>query len=179
MVGVRFFLVILLMTFIPMNRAFACSMVAPRILEDVLYADIVVIGQIKSSARILPREHYVYCKLNKVFNAKKCAEKNYMTDYYRITISVGEVIIGLPARTLVFTSAYVPDKRSTISYLIALQSSNSKQLPLRGPSATIFPSPEPNIPRLLGAPCAPSFLIEGDKPDVTTIRQILKRGRRT
>lgn len=60
-----------------------------------------------------------------------------------------------------------------VPYLIALRESSSKTPPLRGPSATTLPNPEPNLLAVLQAPCAPAFIFETMSVEAETIRSEL------
>lgn len=59
------------------------------------------------------------------------------------------------------------------SYLIALRRPASAIPPLRGPSATIMPSPDPNSLTLLQAPCSSAFLYEVGSEQARAVRRIL------
>ena len=61
-------------------------------------------------------------------------------------------------------------------YVIALRRSGSATPPLRGPSATILPSPERNTQAVLQAPCSAPFIFEIGSERAAAVRRILAKG---
>ena len=134
--------------------AYACRYDAPLVLDDVRSADLVVVGRIKK-----------YRKLR---------------NYARFSIDVREFIKGNGPSKLIVTwnnSTFgEPDKLPSGPFLIALRWPNSKELPLRGPSATVFRSPEPDVLTVLQAPCSRPFIFESRGAEAVTVRSILSHG---
>lgn len=60
-----------------------------------------------------------------------------------------------------------------VSYLTGIRELGSENPPLRGPGATIQPSPEANLLAVLPAPCAPAFIFEATSAEAQTIRAAL------
>jgi hypothetical protein len=58
-------------------------------------------------------------------------------------------------------------------FLIGLRDPRSRIPPLRGPSATLLPSPEPDVLAVLQAPCAGPFLFARESDAAMMVRQIL------
>ena len=104
-----------------------------------------------------------------------------MGDYARFDIRVGEVLAGRAPRTVRVTwsnSTFgLPKALAGGTMLIALAKPGGKRPPLRGPSATIMPNREPNLPTVLQAPCASPFMFAANSNEARAIRRIL-RGRR-
>jgi len=160
----------------------ACMVSVPQKLEDVRYADVVVIGRI-ANYRII-RDEAFRRRMLKSPNLPADLRKMYqdpkgglMTDYARFDIDVEEVLAGrAPARlaaTWDNSTFGEPDRMKPGRYLIALRRPSSASPPLRGPSATVMPSPDPKILTLLQAPCSSAFLYEAGSGEALAIREIL------
>ena len=160
----------------------ACMMFVPQKLEDVRYADVVVVGRI-ANYRIIRDEAFrrrmlkspnVPADLRKMYQDPK---GGLMTDYARFDIEVEEVLLGRAPAHLSVTwdnsTFSEPDRMKPGRYLIALRRPNSASPPLRGPSATVMPSPDPKILTLLQAPCSSVFLFDAGSVEASSIRQIL------
>jgi hypothetical protein len=165
----------------------ACRMLAPTVLEDVRYADTVVVGRVAGytivrdlefrrrmlQAPNLPDDlHKIYADPN----------SSLMGDYARFDVLVGEVLAGRAPRRLRVTwsnSTFgLPKNLPRGPMLIALARPGGKQPPLRGPSATIAPNREPGLPTVLQAPCASPLMFAANSAEARKIRRMLKARRR-
>jgi len=154
----------------------------PQKLEDVRYADVVVIGRI-ANYRIVRDEAFrkwILKSPNLSADQRKMYQDPKMSllpDYARFDIDVEEVLAGrAPARlaaTWDNSTFGEPDRMKPGRYLIALRRPSSASPPLRGPSATVMPSPDPKILTLLQAPCSSAFLYEAGSEEARAIREIL------
>lgn len=139
--------------------AYACMMQAPIDLADVKYAEVVVIGRIA--------------------NYEIVDDPGFLASYARFDILVDEVLVGKVSQKLTVTwdnSTYEePKSMASEPFLIALRDPRSGQLPLRGPSATILPNPEPSILTVLQAPCAIPFMFSSTSDESREIRGILQQ----
>ncbi|MFM9978821.1 MAG: hypothetical protein ACKVOP_12360, partial [Sphingomonadaceae bacterium] len=126
-----------------------------------------------------PKERAKWCRINGISSAKKCARQNYMSDYARFDIIVDKVLRGPVAKRLTVTwdnSTFgEPEKMAPGPYVIALRRSGKAQPPLRGPSATVFPTPQPNLFTVLQAPCAPPFILQRNSPEAIAVRRLLRK----
>jgi hypothetical protein len=160
--------------------------VSPR-LEDVSYADVVVIGRIVDY-RIVRDEAFrermlalpnLPTDMRKIYQDPK---QGLLSDYARFNIQIERALVGrAPARLSVTwdnSTSGEPDRMEPGRYLIALRRPDSASPPLRGPSATISPSPDPNALTLLQAPCSRAFLYEADSEQAHAIQAILHARRR-
>jgi len=163
--------------------AHACFENAPLKLEDVKYADVVVIGRVLNY-RIIPDLAAVETRkrmladptlspeirneIGKIFEKSRGS----MSDYGRFDVQVQEVLKGkVPARIAVTwnnSTFSEPEKMAEGPFLIAARFPDSKSPPLRGPSATVLPNKEPDVLTLLQAPCAPAFIFPIADTDVST-----------
>ncbi|WP_242122939.1 hypothetical protein [Sphingobium sp. Sx8-8] len=169
------------------GSADACrTFVSPKF-EDVIYADVVVIGRI-DNYRII-RDEAFRKRMLATPNLSAPMRKTYedptqglLSDYARFDIQVEQVLIGHAPSKLSVTwnnSTFgEPEKMGAGRYLIALRRPNSASPPLRGPSATIWPSPDLNALTLLQAPCSRAFIYDADSSEAGTIRRILKTRRK-
>lgn len=166
------------------DSASACRMfVSPR-LEDVSYADVVVVGRI-ANYRIIRDEAFRKQMLalpNLSADMRKFyadPAKGLISDYARFDIQVEETLFGNASQKLPVTwdnSTFgEPDEIAPGRYLLALRRSSSASPPLRGPSATILPNPDPEALTLLQAPCSSAFLYEIQSNEARTIREILQK----
>ncbi|MCL2021192.1 MAG: hypothetical protein FWG81_03600 [Betaproteobacteria bacterium] len=180
-------LIVLACTFVS-QPVHACIMLAPLELEDIRYADVVVIGRIVDYKIILASE----------FRKQKLADpdlspegrklyeiQSFIDDYARFEVQVQEVLKGKKELKLITAtwsnfSFRAPEEWFTGPFLIALRDPHSKIPPLRGPSATIMPNKEPDTLTVLEAPCAPAFMFpytydnEYVASVIDNIRQILR-----
>lgn len=160
----------------------ACIMLSSLELSDVLMADVVVIGQATNYQTIedhVQREQWQrYLEHLSPEQREAQAERSgFLGDYARFDIEIstvlrGEVegVIGVTWDNSTFGE---PASMSKGPYLIALRASGTPLLPLRGPSATILPDPEPGLWSVLQAPCAPPFIFESQSERAEAIQELL------
>ncbi|MET0361862.1 MAG: hypothetical protein ABW048_08945 [Sphingobium sp.] len=170
------------------GSAHACRMLVSPQLEDVNYADVVVIGRV-NNYRII-RDEAFRKRMLEIPNLSAQMRKTYedpeqglLSDYARFDIRVERVLVGEASTELSVTwdnsTFEEPDQMSAGDYLIALRRPNSANPPLRGPSATILPSPDANALTLLQAPCSRAFIYDTESDEAQTIRKILDSRRST
>jgi hypothetical protein len=163
----------------------ACIIQVRTQLTDVQYADVVVVGRIVNYHLVLDqkwrdRERQQFFKSGKWLNPKEYFNRpsGYITDYARFDIQVDEVLKGKAAKTLTATwdaSTFgEPEQMPPGPYLIALRLAGSKAPPMRAPSATIFPDPEPGTPTVVHPPCASAFIFDSKSQEATNVRLILQ-----
>jgi hypothetical protein len=165
----------------------ACIMFVPPTLADVSYADVVVIGQIKNY-RIIRDEAFRKKRLaspNLSAKDRKFYENpktGLLPDYARFEIQVEHVLVGQASGRLSAmwdnSTFGEPDQMVSGRYLIALRRPRSASPPLRGPSATILPSPDPSTLTVLQAPCSSAFIYGAESKEALAIRKILAAQRR-
>ena len=165
----------------------ACIMFVPATLADVRYADVVVIGQI-NNYRIIRDEAFrkkMLASPNLSVDDRKTytnPKTNLVTDYARFEIQVTDVLVGQASKRVSATwrnSTFgQPDQMASGRYLIALRRPRSASPPLRGPSATILPSPDPRTLTVLQAPCSGAFIYDAESKEALSIRKILAAQRR-
>jgi hypothetical protein len=165
--------------------AHACRMHVAPTLTDVTYADVVVIGRIENY-RII-RDEAVRRQMLARSGLSSKERKFYedpktglLPDYARFDIKVESTLVGQAPSTLSVTwdnsTFSEPDEMAPGQYLIALRRPRSASPPLRGPSATILPSPDPNALIVLQAPCSRAFIYEAESDEAHAIRKIVDRG---
>jgi hypothetical protein len=165
------------------NPALACLLPAPMDLHDVLRADAVVVGDIRNYELVLDPE--IRRRHQEARDGSPASPgglrdtpRRFITDYARFDIQVFEVLSGTVSARTTITATWdnstfgEPDEISGM-YLVALRDAQSLTPPLRGPSATMFPTPEPELLTVLQAPCASAFLFERDSDFARAIRQIM------
>jgi len=158
-------------------------MYVPPNLEDVNYADVVVIGRILNY-RIVRDETFrrrmlasprLSTEMRRIYEDPR---RLLLPDYARFEIQVERVLVGrAPARlsaTWDNSTFGEPERMPAGSYLVALRRASSAIPPLRGPSATIMPSPDANSLTLLQAPCSSAFIYEAGSEQARTVRGILE-----
>lgn len=135
------------------GAANACLMDHPLNLDDIRYADAVVIGTVKDY-RLVPDRHYA-----------------------RFQIAPDDVLKGEVGREIAVAWAnstfVMPKTLPPGPYLIALINPHSPLPPLRGPSAVFSPSPEPDLFAVLQAPCASAFMFKVGSKEAELVRQKL------
>jgi hypothetical protein len=156
--------------------ASACFVPAELALEDVRFADTVVVGRIANYHLALDAK--IRRELKPMFGHRPGWEKGpFMPDYARFDILVDEVLAGEAGPSIAATwdnSTFPePETMAPGPYVIALRRSGSALPPLRGPSATILPSPERRTLAVLQAPCAGPFLFEAGSEQAAAVRRIL------
>ncbi len=153
------------------SPASACRAFAALELSDIQYADVVVVGRIQKYEIVQPTD-----KRSNFWRAKSKSKK-ILSDYARFDVVVDEALVGQPPQVITVTwdnSTFgEPEAMKSVPYLIALRESGSKAPPLRGPSATTLPNPEPSLLSVLQAPCAPAFIFETTSVQAETIRSEL------
>lgn len=154
-------------------------------LDDIKYASVVVIGRIVDYEIVLDQAVRKKWKEMLERSADKSTEswrldseqKRFLSDYARFKVLVDKVLVGQPPNVISVTwnnSTFgEPEKMKEGPYLIGLREPGSKSPPLRGPSATILPSPEPKSLTVLQAPCAPAFILEATSAEAKKIREML------
>ena len=160
----------------------ACPVYVQPQLEDVIHADVVVVGRI-SNYRIVRDEAFrrrmlalprLPADMRRMYEDPR---QGLMSDHARFDIRVDEVLVGrVPGRLSVTwdNSTFAePDRMPAGPYLIALRRPGSAIPPLRGPSATSMPSPDPEALTLLQAPCSSPFLYEVGSGQARAIRGLL------
>lgn len=177
--------VISLATILAAKPASACLMAADLQLDDIKYAGVVVIGRIVDYEIVLDqavrkeRKDMLERSTDKSteFWRSMSEQKHFLSDYARFKVLVDQVLVGQSPKVISVTwdnSTFgEPEKMEDGPYLIGLRQPGSKSPPLRGPSATILPSPEPKSLTVLQAPCAPAFIVEATSAEAKTIRKML------
>jgi len=151
-----------------------------RKLADIKYADVVVVGEISNYGVILDqemRERHQKMIAGTKSTALPAKPSGFITDYARFDISVEKVLKGEAPDLITVTwdnSTFIePETMPPGPYLIALRRTDSAQPPLRGPSATMWPSREPGLLTVLQAPCAPAFILKEASDDARSVRELL------
>jgi hypothetical protein len=165
----------------------ACRMYVSPTFEDVRFADVVVIGRVVNyrivrdeafRRRMLGSPHLT-ADMRRIYEDPK---EGLLPDYARFEVQVEEVLVGRAPRKLSVTwdnSTFgEPDHMAAGPYLIALRRPASPVPPLRGPSGTIFPSPDPKALTLLQAPCSSAFIFGLGSQEARSVRKILDSRRR-
>ncbi|MBV9883674.1 MAG: hypothetical protein JO276_11750 [Sphingomonadaceae bacterium] len=172
----------------------ACMTEAPLDLHDIRYADVVVVGRI-TNYRIIPdleirrqnalaRDPAIRREMANLIGGEPPEPEDdtpgrFMSDYASFRVIVDEVLVGPAAATLEVTwdnSTFAePESLPAGPFLIALRHAGSRLPPLRGPSATILPNPDPNALAVLQAPCSRPFMFESGSREARTVRRILNR----
>lgn len=129
----------------------ACFSMAALVIDDIKYASVVVIGRI--------------------------VDYEIVPNYARFNVLVDEVLVGQPPHVISVTwgnSTFgLPKKMKEGPYLIGLRAPDSESPPLRGPSATVLPSQEPESLTVLQASCAPAFIFDASSAEAKEIREKL------
>ncbi len=160
----------------------ACRIYVPPTLEDVRFADVVVVGRV-SNYHIVRDEAFRRQRLasprlsEDMRRMYEDPRQSLLPDYARFDIQVEEVLVGSSPPTLSVTwdnSTFgEPGQMAAGPFLVALRRPNSPSPPLRGPSGTIFPSRDPDALTLLQAPCSSAFIYEVGSEQARTVRNIL------
>ena len=166
------------MTTVPVK---ACRVSMPTTLADVRYADVVLIGRIKRYTivrdRAFRRKMLSNAKLSQQNREFYQGDHLIMGDYARFAVQVDEVLTGRPpVKTMVTwqnSTFGIPKTLPAGRLLMALRKPTSKAPPLRGPSGTISPNPEPQPLTILQAACSGAFIFAADSREALTIRQML------
>ncbi|MEZ5921597.1 MAG: hypothetical protein R3C60_09640 [Parvularculaceae bacterium] len=144
------------------TSAQACMGVAPFVIEDIKAADVVLVGDVTN------------------YSVEGCQpeEAPSLACYGLIDIDVSETLQGEAREhwTLYWWNSTfgVPEKWELDNPLIiAGRWAKSRGLPLRGPSATVFPSKRPELLQVLQAPCSRPFLLQADQETISQVRGLL------
>jgi hypothetical protein len=177
------FAVITATLLIPTWPAMACIVPAETKIEDVKYADAVVVGTISNYKIVRDMEFrkemlslpYLPPELREIYEDP---DGSLLSDYARFDVSVEEALFGEVPKNISVTwdnSTFgETEGMAGGPFLIALRDPNSEMPPLRGPSATILPNKEPGSLTILQAPCAGPLLFLKDDPEAEQIRKLLK-----
>ncbi|SRR5258705_4687304 len=181
----RWFAAVFVLVVSASEPAFACRAYSPIVLDDIRYADVVLVGRI-SGYQIVRDEAFRQRMLsnpNLAPDLRRIYEGRHslLSDYARFEIQVDEVLVGSAPRRLSVTwdnSTFgEPEQMAPGPFLIALRQSSSILPPLRGPSATVLPNAEPNLYTVLQAPCSRPFLFESTSNEASIVRRIVKAQR--
>jgi hypothetical protein len=162
----------------------ACVVSVQTNLNDIRFADVVVIGRI-ANYRIVQDEGFRWRRqqlarrdLPPDLRRRFRRQRSFLSDYARFNIMVDQVLVGRADRALAATwdnsTFSEPAMMPRGSYLIALRRPISPAPPLRGPSATVLPTPRDGL-TLLQAPCASAFIFPIDSEEARTVRSLLGR----
>ncbi|ANL41079.1 hypothetical protein AMC82_CH02640 [Rhizobium phaseoli] len=163
----------------------ACPWLERLELNDVSHADVVVVGRVGNYTMVLDpearrRRQELLARTSGKFREILETQSTFLSDYARFDIVVEEVLRGTASDRLTVTwdnSTFgEPRNMPPGPFLIALRNADSPQPPMRGPTATILPTPEPAYLTVLQAPCAPEFIFESTSDQAESIREILKSG---
>lgn len=151
--------------------ASACRAHASLELSDIQYASVVVVGRIQNYEIVQATD-----ERSKFWRARSKSKK-ILSDYARFEVVVDEVLSGHPPQVIPVTwdnSTFgEPEAMKAVPYLIGLREPGSKAPPLRGPSATTLPTPEPESLTVLQAPCGQAFILETTSAEAQGIRSIV------
>jgi hypothetical protein len=178
-------MVIILATILAAKPANTCLAAGGLNLDDIKYASVVVIGRIVDYKIVLDQKVRKERKEMLDRSADKSSEywrmmseqKHFLSDYARFKVVVYKVLVGKSPSIISVTwdnSTFgEPEQMKKGLYLIGLRESGSKRPPLRGPSATILPTPDPKSLTVLQAPCASAFILESTSAEAKTIKKML------
>lgn len=178
-------IVMILATILAAKPANACLAMSGLKLDDIKYASVVVIGRIVDYEIVLDQKVRKERKemLDRSTDKKSeywrmmSEQKHFMSDYARFRVLVDKVLVGKSPKVIYVTwdnSTFgEPENMKKGSYLFGLREPGSKSPPLRGPSATILPAPDPKSLTVLQAPCAPAFILESTSAEAKTIKKML------
>jgi len=140
------------------NPAAACRISIPLKLDDIRYADTVVIGQISNYRTILSPE--ATARWDKLYAPWKRPD-HLMGDYVVFDVAVDEVLIGKPPLKLSVISMYGSATAAPAGpFLLALNKPNPARSPQGDSNAIGVRSPEDDAFALLEMPCSGSCLFE-------------------
>lgn len=172
----------LTVTVVPASACMAMARLEP---SDIKFASVVVIGRVVDYEVVLDqkvrkeRKEMLdsYPDKSTEFWRLMSEQTQFLSDYARFKVVVDEVLVGQPPRVITVTwdnSTFgEPDTMKEGPYLIGLREAGSTIPLLRGPSATILPSPEPTSLTVLQAPCAPAFILGATSAEAKAVRAIL------
>jgi hypothetical protein len=164
--------------------AIACITFEPPNLEDVKFADVVLIARF-DKYRIVRDEAFRKEMLASPYLTSdereiyKDPKEQLISDYALLDLQVERVLKGdVPARLSVTwdnSTFGEPDEMPIGSFLIALRREDSPSPPLRGPSATILPTPAGSEFTVLQAPCSGAFIFDAAGREAATIQRMLSK----
>jgi hypothetical protein len=175
----------ILATILAAKPARACLMFSGLNLDDIKYASVVVIGKIVNYEIVLDQKVRKERKEMLDRSTDKSSEywrlmseqKGFLSDYARFRVVVYKVLVGKSPNIISVTwdnSTFgEPEQMKNGLYLIGLRDPGTKIPPLRGPSATILPSPDPKSLTVLQAPCAPPFIFESKSAEAKKVKEML------
>lgn len=134
--------------------AHACAAgLSPLDLNDVKYADVVVVGSVSNYKVIRDRGHA------------------------RFDLIVSRALLGRPTRTMHVTwdnSTFGEPTSMAGDYVVALRKPRSNLHPLPGSRDAVLENPEPERFSVLQAPCSPAFLFEIHSDQAAALRKKLR-----
>lgn len=146
------------------KSAQACIMYTGLNIEDVSFADVVVIGTVENYEIVKDRDM--------AFGS--------LGDYARFEVLVDETIVGDVSKR--FTATWdnstfgEPASLPNEQLFMAFRDAESSMPPLQGPSATISPTPEPQLLTVLQAPCGAAFLFGSSSEAAQKVQEFLATG---
>lgn len=160
--GYQLRLAILLASFAA-QPAISCMTDAPLVIEDIRQADTIFVGSVVKYEIVSP------------------GEPGSLDDYGLVTVRVKSVIKGNVSGDVQlywWNSTFgMPDTlMSSDPALFAAVRSDGTTLPLRGASATVFPSRRRDLLQLMQAPCSEPFVLPFDQSTEQKIRNVLDGG---
>lgn len=138
-----------IVTMLSATPSFACAMQAQRDLDDIKYADVVVVGRIVNYQIVrdpVARQRYrdMLARSPKLREVMPKEPRGFMTDYARFDIVVSEVLRGRAPDRLAATwdnSTFgEADGMGPGTFLIALRDPKSPMPPLRGQAPRLHPT---------------------------------------
>lgn len=163
----------------------ACIDLAPFKIEDIRYADAIVVGRISKyrivedrKARDDREKTLERSDLLPQFRRALKAQTSWISDYATFDIDVDKTILGkVPDRITVTwdnSTFSEPETFPAGPYLIALRRPRSRLPPLHGGSATILQNQQPQLFTVLQAPCASEFILDNSPENIADVRKLLK-----
>lgn len=155
------------------NPAAACRISIPLNLDNIRYADTVVIGHLSNYRTVLSPE--ATARWDKAYAPWKRPD-HLMGDYVVFDVAVDEVLLGNPPLKFSVMSMYGSAAAAPAGpFLLALNKPNPAELPQGDSNAIGVRAPESDAFGLLEMPCSGAFLFETDSDEASTIRRLLKR----
>jgi len=141
--------------------AAACMMKAPFQIEDIAQADAIFTGRLIRYELVSP------------------GRANSLDEYGLLTVRVDKVLKGKVSGDVQlywWNSTFGVPKTLPFDGPIIVAASGVERtgLPLRGPSATVFPSRRPDLLQVLQAPCSSPFILPYVAKSEDNIRAVLR-----
>lgn len=141
--------------------ALACVAFAPFEIEDVRQADVVFSGKLVRYEIVSP------------------GRPNTLDDYGLLTVRVDDVLKGNASGEMQLywwnSTFEIPESIGhPNALLIAAVHADRPSLPLRGPSATAYPTRRPDLLHVMQAPCSSAFILPNSSHNADDIRAILR-----